>query len=527
MDCKPCNNASVHGFSSFPRFFSADFWSESTQPVARGYYRPLILLSYAIDYSLWGLRPAGFHLTNILWHALASALVVVLVLRIISSPTAALLSGALFAVHPVHVESVTFVSGRTDVIATVFALISFILFVDERCEERITWRLPVSVLFFVLALLSKEVAAALPALLLAAEMVFGSRGAARTNEFAPKPNRDPRPGTAKGFPPAGLKIIVIHGIYWGVLGLYLWTRFGALGISPKLEGRLTGREVLLTMPGVLLDYMRLLIAPIALCADYVVNLQRDVSLANIASLAVALVGCGAIGYLILQRKISGLLAAWVLTGLLPALQIVPISVLKAERFLYFPSVGFCALAGFLGACAAGKPAKHESGAGGHGRALLRIFAFILIILALSFRTFTRNNVWKDEFTLYKATASCAPDNFRVQYNLGNAYFRKGDIENAIAHTETAFRLRPDFPQVSYNLGLMYATVGRVKEAEIMYRRAIDLDPAYARAHNNLAVILYADGRIEEARSEWSKALVLDHALEQAREGLRLIEKVRK
>ncbi|MBI5117196.1 tetratricopeptide repeat protein [Candidatus Poribacteria bacterium] len=277
------------------------------------------------------------------------------------------------------------------------------------------------------------------------------------------------------------------------------------------------------MPVVVWDYLRILIAPIHLCADYVVGLRHDLTAMVLVAIESLLILCGGIGVLIIKRRPGGFFAAWVFLSLLPVLQIIPISVMKAERFLYLPSVGFCALAGLLGACIYARTAGSASGGETHTRPRLCILAFVMIVLALSFRTIKRNTAWKDEFTLYRVTASCAPGNFRVQYNLGNAYFRRGDIANALAHTETAFRLRPDFPQVSYNLGLMYATVGRLGEAEAMYRKAIESDPAYARAHNNLAAILFSRGRLEEAGSEWSRALALDPGMEQAKEGLRLLD----
>ncbi len=484
------DNPAVHSFSDAARFFSGHFWSQSGQPSARGYYRPLVMLSYAVDYKLWGPNPLGFHLTNMLWHALASALVCMLVMRVVRSKAAALAAGVLFAVHPVHVESVTFISGRTDVIATAFVLMSAYLFFDERSGRAITFRLAVSVVLFALGLLAKEVAAVLPALLLLGDAADVTRRGKR----AP---------------------VLTHAMYWAVLGLYLLARFGVLGIAPELQGRLTAEQVLLTMPTVVVDYFRLLVIPINLCADYVVRLQRTATPANVTLVVSLLLVCGAVVFLIVKKRVSGFLAAWILVGLLPVMQIIPISVLEAERFLYLPSVGFCGLVGWAFAWESDR-------AGRMGRRLLAA-ALVVIVLGFSLRTLARNPVWKDEFTLYRITESCAPDNFRVQYNLGNAYFRAGDVENARRHTEKAFRLRPNLPQTNYNLGVIYAAMGRLDDAETMYRRAIELDPGYASAHSNLATILYSDGRYEEARREWSKALSLDPSLEQAREGLRLLE----
>jgi len=272
------------------------------------------------------------------------------------------------------------------------------------------------------------------------------------------------------------------------------------------------------MPAVAVDYLRLLLLPVNLCADYVVMVRHSATFATILMIVSLLVACGTIGFLIMKRKLSGLFAAWIFAGLLPVLQVIPISALKAERFLYLPSAGFCMLVGYL----LGFMLETTARAARRWSAV----AVGSIILCLAFQTLNRNTVWRDEFTLYRITESCAPNNFRVQYNLGNAYYRAGDLEQALRHTEIAFRLRPGFPRVNYNLGVIYAAAGRRGEAETMYRRAIKLDPAYARAHSALAAVLYADGRFQEAHREWTEALSLDPTLEQAREGLRLLEQSR-
>jgi hypothetical protein len=486
------HNPAVHDFSDPVRFFSGHFWSQSDQPSARGYYRPLILLSYAADYALWGPNPFGFHLVNVLWHALAAVLVCLVAARLTSSPTASLLAGAWFAVHPVHAESVAFISGRTDVIATACVLASFHFFLRERDRQSPSVNTPVSILFFALALLAKEAAAVLPLLFLIGEIVALPRRTERRR-------------------------VLLHAGYWLVLGLYMGLRFGILHITPELTDTLSLKEIVLTMPTVATDYMRLLLFPLELCADYVVKPRSELGASALASIMAVLVICGIAGALVIKKRMSGFFLAWMLVCLLPVMQIVPISVLKAERFLYLPSVGFCALVGLAGGSLLAKcerrAARIASGS-----------AFTAILFVFSFRTLARNLDWKDELTLYRVTASCAPDNFRVQYNLGNAYFRAGDINEALTHTEVAFRLRPDFPQVSYNLGVIYSEMERYEDAERMYRRAIEIAPDYAAAHNNLAALLYLDGRIAEAQKEWEKALALDPGFEQAREGLGLLVK---
>ncbi len=483
-------NPAVHSLSNIPAFFAGHFWAQSSQPSARGYYRPMVLLSYAADYHIWGKNPLGFHVTNMLLNAVASVLVCLLILRLSSSSTAAFAGGLLFAVLPVHVESVAFVSGRTDVLATVFVLLSFNFFLSARKEGASFLWLAAAVLAFCLGLFSKEVAAVLPVLLVAFEVV-------RPQDM---PFR---------------KKVFLHLPFWFVLGAYLALRVLLLRIRPDIQQRLSFPETMLTMPGVVLDYLRLLVLPIHLCADYAVNVQHEISIANVAAIgALAVTGLLTL-FLFLRRNIVGFFVIWLFVCLLPVLQIVPISVLKAERFLYLPSVGYCVLAALAVSFGFARLRPR-------GRPFLAA-GLLLVLLAYSWQTISRNKVWKSEFALYRATAASAPDNFRAQYNLGNAYFRRGDIEQALRHTLIAYELKPDFPQIAYNLGVMYEACGQKQSAEAMYRRAIQADPSYAQAHNNLAAILFGSGNFAEAEAEWKKVLALDPGFEQARQGLLLLQ----
>jgi tetratricopeptide (TPR) repeat protein len=487
------DNPAVHSLSDIPVFFTGDFWSQSSQPSARGYYRPMVLVSYAVDYALWGEHPAGFHLTNMFLHAVAAMLVCMLVLQLSEKVAAALVAGILFAVLPVHVESVAFISGRTDVLATVFVLSALCLYLAERKREAFSFRLPLALLLFGIGLLSKEVAAVLPALLLAVEM-------------------------AKPSPMSFRRKLLLHMPFWLVLVGYLGVRFGLLHINPHIEDRLSVTEILLTMPAVALDYLRLLILPINLCADYAVPVQRTVSPENLAALVVLLAGMILAGWSALKRRLTGLFIFWILLCLLPVLQIVPISVLKAERFLYLPSVGFCAVGGMAGVYI-------YKQAGSRGQNFF-MAGCLCVVVVFSLLTMSRNTIWRNELRLYEQTAARAPDNFRVQYNLGNAYFRAGELVRALAHTELAYSLKPDFPQIAYNLGVMYETAKDPEKAEHMYREAIRLKPEYALAHNNLAALLFAEGKYDEAESEWLKAQALDPNLPQPRQGLFLLNQQR-
>src|SRR5579862_2830602 len=155
------DNPKIKSVESIRQVLTNDFWNVGygRRDDTRGFYRPLITLSYLADYSIWGLNPKGYHLTNVIAHAIASVLAYFLALILLRRPTHALLSAVLFAVHPTHVESVCWISGRTDVFCGVFFLLAWIavLRLLETSRPSPGW-LTVTVGAYLAALLCKETA---------------------------------------------------------------------------------------------------------------------------------------------------------------------------------------------------------------------------------------------------------------------------------------------------------------------------------------------------------------------------------
>ncbi len=293
-------NSTIRDWSNLPRIFAADFFQVSRSLEARGYHRPLVTLSYMVDHTLWGLRPFGYHLTNVLLHVTVVVLVYLVGLRLLRDGVAPLLASALFAVHPIHTESVAWIAGRTDVIATAFVLLSLLLYVERR--PRRSWGALVA---FAAALLAKEVALLLPAVLLVYESFF----------HAP-PWRDRLRRVAP---------------FLAVLVTYGFLRFGVLRVAPGnpflwAQGPY---RLLLTFAVAVWIYGEKLLLPVNLNAYYsvpvVTSLWQPFVLASLAMLGAT----GAVLQRIRRGEPAIVFAALVfLLALLPVSNLVPLGAPK-------------------------------------------------------------------------------------------------------------------------------------------------------------------------------------------------------
>ncbi len=169
------DNYYVKNWENLPTIFSSDFFFTSSKEGKIGYYRPLITLTYMINYSLFKINPLGYHLTNIIFHLLNGVLVYLLAVHLLKSMRVPLLAALLFAIHPVHTESVSWIAGRTDVIACFFFLISLYCYV-KFMEKRGLLLYLISLLSFTLSLFSKEMAVTLPLILIAYDYFYTTEG---------------------------------------------------------------------------------------------------------------------------------------------------------------------------------------------------------------------------------------------------------------------------------------------------------------------------------------------------------------
>jgi len=383
---------------------------------------------------------------------------------LLNSESPALLSALLFAVHPVQAETVAWVSQRSNLISFFFFLLALYLWMKES-------RAP-SVACYALALLGKEMAITLPLVLILYDVYRGK-------------------GTRKR--------IKYYMSFFITAVLYLILRTAVLGRISGQDAWAGGSiyTAMLTAFKAALFYARLLVLPAGLCVDPDFLPARSLFEPGVIA-SVLFVMAAILGGMALFRKgrrAEGFFIMWFFATLLPVSNIVPLKdVLVAERFLYFPAVGFCALASLLLLSVSKKGA---------------IPAIAILLVFCGYRTINRNGDWKNSLTIWNATVKSNPHSSRARNNLGVAFGRNGNYGEAVESFRQAILLKPDYAEAYYNLGLCYGKSGRYEEEIAAYEKAILFKPDYHEAYNNTAMAQVGLGLYEEALSSFERAVAIN------------------
>ena len=481
------DNPWIRDIKNIPAIFSKSVWSFQPGVVTSNYYRPLMHTVYMFNYHLFGLQPWGFHLVNILFHCGVSALVFLVIRRLLTEHrkpvTSAYLSppfiaALLFASHPIHTEAVTWIAGLPDVAFTFFYLLSFYLYILLREGVKRVYLL--SILSFSMAALFKEPAITLPIILIAYDYLVK-----KSDETIV----------------AGIKRYIP---YVGVSGVYLLARYYALrSFAPiKSYDDLSAYQSIINVLPLFREYLTCLFWPFDLNLWHTFHRISSLFEANgIFSLVVAFLFfiCTVAAY----RKNKVIFFSLLLTvvPLLPAFYIKAISGKPfAERYLYLPSFGFVFLLAIFLSWAEDKLPRV---------ARTITIAFIVIGGVYTAVTINRNNVWKDNFSLWSDTVRKSPDISDAHINLGKAYASQGRWDVAMSELQTALQLDPDCVEAHSNLGVVYFSQGQLDRAIAEYQTALRLDASNVDAHNNLGVAYKSQGQLDMAIAEYQTALRLD------------------
>ncbi len=463
----------------FSSFFLRDYFEHADEEIKYGYYRPLVSLSLMTDFLLWGPRSFGFHLTNVLLHAAVSVLVFLFLSRVFPRRSGvALVSALIFAVHPVHSESVAWISGRTDLIATLLILASLLALAAAPGRR---WGLPLSLLCFLLALFAKESALILP-------LVAGAYLAAFEPRWARK-----RAG----------RLILLYGL---AAAVYLAMRFGVAEVKAGAVALLTPGETLFSSLSTLWLYLGKILLPVNLTA-YITNPPVSSLLDPRAAAGAAILA--AILYALVQSWRKGdrplaFILAFFLISLLPLANIVRISgpsdmgFPAAERFLYAPSIA---------PIAAGVVLVSALLHGTRVRSALTV-GLVLVLAALTVR---RNDVWRDEGTLFADALHSSPEAPLLWNNLGIYLSREGRHGEAVKSLRRSAELADLSPRVLVNLASALRQAGRPEEALDILDRAATSGWVPAAVRHNRGKTLAALGDHRGAAAELKEALELHPA----------------
>ncbi len=454
--------------------------------------RPIANLSFAINYALGGLEVRGYHALNLLVHILSGLTIFGILRRTVTPSTAdqaasflsrpfviAIAAAAIWTVHPLQTESVTYVAQRAESLMGLFYLLTLYCFV-RACKDytaakhgSFAW-LGLSLLACLLGMGTKEVMATAPLMVLLYDRSF----------------------VAGTFREAWQRRRVFYlglACTWGLLA-YLMAGAGSRGGTVGFGTAMPWWAYALTQFKAIAHYLRLSIWPHPLVIDYGLKWGGPLGVIAVDGLVVAgLVAATVIG--ILRRSPLGYLGAWFFVILAPSSSVVPIATeIIAEHRMYLPlaAVVVLAVVGLYDAL---------------GKKSLAVFC--ALALGLAFLTSRRNEDYRSAQALWTETVECAPGNPGAHNNLGKAFLEAENLSAAKREFTETLRLDPGLPGARNNLGVVLFREGNVTEAIAEYEAALRLAPRYADAAANLGRALTQEGRISEAIARFKEALQLE------------------
>lgn len=449
--------------------------------------RPVMHLSLALNYYIHRFRLPGYHILNICLHIACGVLVYLFLLQLLVKTryhemrsSIATLAALLFTAHPIQTQTVTYVIQRGTSLATLFYLLSIVLFIHGREKKRVTYYV-LSLVAGILALLSKQIAVTLPLVILLYDFYF---------------IRDGDMSRVRSVLPYYLLLLLLP-----IVLAIAYTQFDLFGwLHIQYQKRpFSPYQRVLTEFRVVCHYVTLLIFPhpARLNIDHHIPLSLSpwappaTFFAGAVLAVLVKIGWG----LARKRPVISFFIFWFLVNLILESSILGLELIFEHR-LYLPSIAFFSLAGLLVFDPA-SPIKHK------------VWPVVVIVLALyGWGTILRNRVWGTELTLWQDAARKSPGKPRVLYNLGHALADQGRYEEALSSYQAAVRHKPDMSAYYNNLGSVYGKLSRHQEAHDTYRQGLRLNPDSPRLYNNLGNAYKNLEQYEEAIAAYNKALTL-------------------
>jgi protein O-mannosyl-transferase len=509
-------------WSQVPSYFTTDVWSYLDQRAAN-YYRPIFVMWLMLTYQLAGLSHPLWHASAILTHALATLLLYFLARRLTGEQWAAGIAALMFAVDPVHLEGVAWVSGATEPLCAIFFFATLLCYLAARQEpdaRRARWWRWASVAAFALTAFSKETGVVLPALILVYAWLFPEASSSEIPAAMPK--KRARAALLVCFP------------YLQTLIVYLAMRYVALGGFTPRPGYWGVKSMLETLPVTAWFYMRELLWPLHLSIFPPVTAVHSFGLTTVLLPAIGVaVGIGVLLWVAARGPLTAFCSAMVVAPLLPvlALRAFPPEDFVHDRYLYIPTAGvFLLLALALRRWVGSRPAAAQ------------IALIAPLIAVLAFLTIRESEPWKDSMTLARHAMEVAPDSMKaqellssalwsagryrealplldktlaaypddpsVQLRVASCYLKMEDWNGALPHLHAALALTPNSPQAHLLLGLAEEGLGQMKDAEAEMREAVRDRPRasvqFRGYRASLAELLEQEGDLQGALEEYNR-----------------------
>lgn len=491
------NNPLIKDLKNVPLTFTNSVWSFASSDIVFSvdlYYRPLFNVLLSINYAIFGTTPWGWHLVNVLIHTSVTLLVFKVLFELTEQRWLSMASACLFAVHPVHAESVAWISGVTDPLMSLLLLPGFYFYLRYRKTGRKEY-LALTLFAYFLALLCKETSLAFLLILVYCEVFyFGERTSLKRR---------------------AQQALVLGFLLLLPTAVYFLMRYGVIGLSlPGAGQRIPLGPALTTIPLALAKYLKLMVVPWGHSFQhltYFVEGVADIRFLGPMALLIALTLCIAL----VRSKLLVFSAVWFVVWLAPALaalQRFDPEYLVQERYLYMPSVGFCLAVGsgiqWLSTRRPVAAAGDKIGAAALG----------LIVAVWGIANFVQNRVWNNSVSVLRNCVAVEPYSGRAHSALAQHYFLAGNTREAEAAARKAIELDPQFTGGYMNLSFFNKQYGKLDQA-ISYLEqaatAIESSPltrtGLATVHLNLGLLYSerknpqeAEGNLVRSVELWSR-----------------------
>jgi len=455
-----------------------------------GDYLPLTYLSLSLDHLIWGLNPFGYHLTNILLHFINASLLYFCFIAITQRRALSLFAAALWAAHPVNVEAVVLVAQRKTLLAGCFFLLAFLRYQKFSSSNR-RGDYVQSLFFLFLSLLAKSTGVILPFLLLLYEYRF----------------HRPRLSIYNKIP------FLLLGLAGAVLTVASkWSDWGAKGLY--------GGDLITTImitEQVYIEYLLNLVVPYSLLPYYAYGAPTPLQGA-LQTLGLAF----SIGFTVYFRKRFPdlfLFIAWFFIALIPVSNLVPGATIRADRFLYIPSMIFALwLAQVVVTGLEGIRRLHPN---------LRQIMPALIILSYGYVSADYLRAWLNPVLLWERSLNRYPNHPVVLHEIGHIWHNLGDYDRALDYYGRTIRFHPCYGMAYNNAGVIYYQSKRYTAAEDLFRNAIKCEPKMIKAYVNLGLTYVKLGRESDALTVFQNAMALDPELVKNPDLLGLVDRLKR
>ena len=446
-------------------------------------WHPLTTITHMLDCQLHGLKAGWHHFTNLLLHAIAVVLLFIALQQMTGALWRSAFVSVVFAVHPLHVESVAWIAERKDVLSAVFFMLTLLAYLHYTHAPSIGRYLTVAFVI-ALGLISKPMLVTLPFVLLLLDFWPLGRFEARKSNTGRQLSRL----ILEKIPLIALSVVSSIVTFLAQRGAIGWTE--ELPVSERISNAFVAYVI----------YIRQMFWPAGLAVFYP-HPENRLPVWEVSLALIVLVGITAAAF-VFRRKAPYFVTGWLwyLGMLVPVIGLVQVGWQgHADRYTYLPQIGlYIAVTWTI---------TDLTRSWGFQRITLGAAAF-LIVGVLSWRAWLQTSYWRDSETLFTHALAVTSNNDVALNNLGIIFLDKGQLDEAISKLEAAVDLRPENAPAHDNLAKALLRKGQMSEAMVHYRKFLELEPSNVEARNTLGTALIQQGHIREAIDQWQEALTV-------------------